>query len=64
MASTGRSLWMLKKKGISQIIWFLIAFILILVILGIVVLILNQGKKFGLDALEKIFNQVIGKVNT
>ncbi|MCD6478011.1 MAG: hypothetical protein J7K87_03335 [Candidatus Aenigmarchaeota archaeon] len=55
---------MLKKKGISQIIWFLIAFILILVILGIVVLILNQGKKFGLDALEKIFNQVIGKVNT
>ncbi len=54
---------MLRKKGVSQIIWFLIAFIIILVLLGIAFLIIDKGKTFGLDSLEKVFDNVMGRVN-
>jgi len=63
MAVAGRPLWMLRKKGVSQIIWFLIAFIIILVLLGIAFLIIDKGKTFGLDSLEKVFDNVMGRVN-
>lgn len=49
----------LLNKGVSNIIWFLIAFVIFLVLIGLAFLILKKGQSFGIEAIENVFNRFI-----
>ena len=46
------------SKGVSHVIWFLVAFIIIAVLFGIGVLILSGGKDFAVGNLDKLIGEI------
>lgn len=47
------------KRGVSNIVWFMIAFVIFLILIGIAFLILKIGEDFGLKAIKNVFNRFI-----
>jgi len=45
-------------KGASHVLWFVAAFIVILILIVIVALIIGQGEEYGLAAIEDMFGIV------
>lgn len=45
-------------KGASQVLWFVAAFVVILILIVIGVIIIGQGEEYGLAAIDDIFNTI------
>ena len=46
------------SKGVSNVIWFLLAFIVIVILFGIGILILSSGKDFAVGNLDKLVGEI------
>lgn len=60
--STRRFLWMLKEKGVSHLLWFVLAFVVVLILIVVGLLILKQGETYamkGVDDLMKSLGEMI-----
>jgi len=54
---------MLKEKGVTHLMWFILAFIVVLILIVIGFLILKQGENYalkGIDDLIKNLGDMIG----
>ena len=51
------------KKGVSHVMWFILAFILVLVLIAVGVLILKQGEDYAMKGIDDLIETVRGIVS-
>ncbi|UCG95629.1 MAG: hypothetical protein JSV92_01095 [archaeon] len=48
----------LRKKGVSHVLWFIAAFVIVLILIVIGIIILGQGEEYGLAAIDDMFTRM------
>lgn len=49
---------MLERRGTSHVLWFVLAFVIILILIVLSILILTQGEGHAFDAIADVFKRV------